>query len=174
VFERFPRLRFVITESSAAAYPPLLKQLDGIMESIRKGAIGELKYTAEHALPRSATEYFHQNCWIGASFPGPLDVEARAVIGADRFMWGSDYPHDEGTPPYTREHLRQVFHAVGEQDLRKILGGNAAALYDFDLAKLAPLAAQYGPSVEEVAQPLDRLPDEPNSALLKAAGQAFG
>ena len=89
-------------------------------------------------------------------------------------MWGSDYPHDEGTPPYTREHLRQVFHAVGEQDLRKILGGNAAALYDFDLAKLAPLAAQYGPSVEEVAQPLDRLPDEPNSALLKAAGQAFG
>jgi predicted TIM-barrel fold metal-dependent hydrolase len=174
VFERFPRLRFVITESSAAAYPPLLKQLDGIMESIRKGSIGELKYTADHALPRSATEYFNQNCWIGASFPGPLDVEARAVIGADRFMWGSDYPHDEGTPPYTREHLRQVFHAVGEQDLRKILGGNAAALYDFDLAELAPLAAQYGPSVEEVAQPLDRLPDEPNSALLKAAGQAFG
>ena len=152
----------------------MLKQLDGIMESIRKGSIGELKYTADHALPRSATEYFNQNCWIGASFPGPLDVEARAVIGADRFMWGSDYPHDEGTPPYTREHLRQVFHAVGEQDLRKILGGNAAALYDFDLAKLAPLAAQYGPSVEEVAQPLDRLPDEPNSALLKAAGQAFG
>ena len=24
-------------------------------------------------------------------------------------MWGSDYPHDEGTYPYTREHLRQVF-----------------------------------------------------------------
>jgi predicted TIM-barrel fold metal-dependent hydrolase len=173
VFERFPKLKFVMTEGAASALPPLLQQLDSVIANIRKGEIGELKYTAENSLPRSASEYFAQNCWVGASFPGPLDVEARKIMGPDRYMWGSDYPHDEGTPPYTREHLRQVFHAVGEDEMRRILGENAAKLYGFDMDKLAPLAAQYGPRVDEIAQPLDELPANPNSALLKGAGKSL-
>ena len=48
-------------------------------------------------------------------------------MGPDRFMWGSDYPHDEGTGPYSRETLRQVFHRVGEDELRAILAGNTAS-----------------------------------------------
>ncbi len=168
VFERFPRLRFVMTEGSVAAIPPMLEHMDQVLDSIRKGEIGELKYTAENALPRSATEYFQQSCWVGASFPGPKDWEARKVMAPDRFMWGSDYPHDEGSPPYSRESLRAVFHEVGEDELRDVLGGNAAKLYDFDLDALAPLAEQYGPTVEEIAQPLTELPEQPNAALLKA------
>ena len=35
----------------------------------RKGSIGELKYAEGTALPKSATEYFQQNVWVGASFP---------------------------------------------------------------------------------------------------------
>ncbi len=169
VFERFPRLKFVMTEGSAAALPPLLDHLDGIITKVREGEIGELKYTPENALPRSATEYFHQNCWVGASFPAPADAEARHTIGLDRYMWGSDYPHDEGTPPYSREHLRRVFHDVGEQELRQLLAGNAARLYDFDLDALAPLAAQYGPTVDEIAQPLDELPVNSHRARISAS-----
>ena len=45
VFERFPRLKFVMTEMGAAWIPPLLKQLDGIIANVKKGEIGELKYT---------------------------------------------------------------------------------------------------------------------------------
>ena len=171
VFERFPRLKFVMTEGSAAALPPLLRQLDDIIVNVRGGEIGELKYTADNALPRSATEYFNQNCWVGASFPAPLDAEARKMMGPDRFMWGSDYPHDEGTPPYSKEHLRQVFHRVGEPEMRRILAENAAKLYDFDLQKLEPLAEQYGPSIEEIAQPLEALPENPNRALLRATSK---
>jgi hypothetical protein len=52
--------------------------------------------------------------------------------------------------------------------LQQLLAGNAARLYDFDLDALAPLAAAVGPTHEEIARPLDRLPDEPNEALLKA------
>ena len=108
---------------------------------------------------------------MGASFPGPLDAEARSLMGPARFMWGSDYPHDEGTPPYTTQHLRQVFHAVPEAEMRKILAENAAKLYGFDLDKLAPLAAQHGPLVSEIATPLDALPDNPNAALVNASLQ---
>ena len=107
--------------------------------------------------------------WVGASFPGLADVEVRTSMGPDRFMWGSDYPHDEGTGPYSREALRQVFNQVGEDELRNILAGNAAKLYDFDMAALKPLADQFGPTVGEVAQPLTELPENPNMALIRGA-----
>jgi len=96
----------------------------------------------------------------------------RDVLGIDRIMWGSDFPHDEATTPYSREALRQVFHDWPEADLRKVLSENAAALYGFDLDALAPLASRIGPLVSEVAQPLDQLPPEPNEALLRNASAA--
>jgi hypothetical protein len=52
--------------------------------------------------------------------------------------------------------------------MRDVLAGNAAKLYDFDLDALAPLAAQHGPTVEEIAAPLTELPEHPNAALVKA------
>ena len=144
VFERFPRLRFVMTEQGCSWLPGMLQQLDMILENVRENqAVGELRFKPEHILPKSATEYVEQNVWFGISFPQRADVEvARSgIVSLDKFMWGSDYPHDEGTYPYTREALRQVFSDWPEEDLRKILGENAAELYDFDLDALAPLAA---------------------------------
>jgi len=129
----------------------MLRQFDATLEQIRKtGRTGEMRYSEEHVLPLSATEYFRRNCWVGVSQPGPKDAAARYDIGLDRFMWGSDYPHDEGTFPFTREHLRQLFHDTDEREMRPILAGNEAELYDFDLAKLAPLAAKVGPTVAEI------------------------
>ena len=97
---------------------------------------------------------------MGVSQPGAADVAARDVIGIDRFMWGSDYPHDEGTHPYTREHLRTRFSDVDPTIVRKLLSENAAALYGFDLDALAPLAAKVGPTVAEVATPIDDVPEK--------------
>jgi predicted TIM-barrel fold metal-dependent hydrolase len=170
VFERFPKLKFVMTEMGCAWLPPMLRHFDGLLEQIRKtGRTGEMRYSDEHILPKTATEYFEQNCWMGVSQPGPADAAARHTIGLDRFMWGSDYPHDEGTGPYTREHLRQLFHDTDPDELQQILARSAAALYDFDLDALAPIAEKVGPTVAEIAQPLTELPEHPNEALLKAA-----
>ena len=170
IFERFPKLEFVITETGSHWVPPLLKQMDNLIAQIRKtGRTGELAYGAESVLPLSATEYFRRNCWMGVSQPGLADVAAREYLGPDRFMWGSDYPHDEGTAPFTREHLRQVMQGIPETEIRALLAGNAAALYDFDLAALAPLADEFGPTVAEIAEPLTELPENPNEALLRVA-----
>jgi predicted TIM-barrel fold metal-dependent hydrolase len=166
VFERFPRLKFVMTEQGCAWVPPMLTHLDGMLKNVRdRGAIGELRFANEHILQKSATEYFHQNCWMGVSQPGQADAAARDVIGLDRFMWGSDYPHDEGTYPFTREHLRQVFEGVDPTLMQRLLAENAANLYEFDLAKLAPIAAELGPTHAEIAEPLTSLPENANEAL---------
>lgn len=161
VLERFPRLKIVLTEAGCAWVPPLLARLDDTIRSIRDtGSTGEIRYGAEHVLPKDATEYFHQNVWMGVSQPRQADVDARHQIGLEKFMWGSDYPHDEGTYPYTTEHLQARFSDVPESEMRQILAGNAAKLYDFDLDALAPLGARIGPTVEQVATHIDAVPEK--------------
>jgi predicted TIM-barrel fold metal-dependent hydrolase len=174
VFERFPRLKFVMTEQGCSWVPSLLAQLDHQLAAVRKaGAIGELRFKEEHILPKSATEYFQQNVWMGISFPGPADARAaKEVLGIDKVMWGSDYPHDEGTHPFTRECIRQVFHDWDPADLQQILGDNAARMYDFDLDALKPAAEKFGPTHAEIATPLTEVPDNANEALRRAGASA--
>jgi hypothetical protein len=63
-------------------------------------------------------------------------------------------------------------HGVPTDEKRKLLAGNAAALYDFDLAALDKLAAKVGPTVAELDTPLapDEMPEHPNMALRGADG----
>ena len=41
-----------------------------------------------------------------------------------------------------------------------MLAGNAAGFYDFDLAAMDRLAARVGPTVAEIAEPLDEVPNK--------------
>ena len=160
VFERFPRLRFALTEQGASWIGPLLTQLDSYHGQMKRvGRIGELKYDPEQVLPLKPSEYFARNCWVGVSFPSPVEAGARREIGIDRFMWGSDYPHDESTYPNTREGLRRAFAGTEKEELQQVLGANAAALYGFDLARLRPLADRVGPTYAELSIPYEGVPE---------------
>jgi predicted TIM-barrel fold metal-dependent hydrolase len=75
----------------------------------------------------------------------------RYQIGVDNIMWGSDYPHPEGTWPYTREQMRETFHGLPEEELAAMLGGNAIGLYGFDRDALARVAERIGPQRLEFA-----------------------
>ncbi len=100
VFERFPRLKLVLTEQGASWIGPTLAQLDGFhAQAVKTGRIGELRYAPEDVLPLSPSEYFHRNVYVGASFPSPVDAQARHTIGVDHYLWGSDYPHYEASWP---------------------------------------------------------------------------
>jgi predicted TIM-barrel fold metal-dependent hydrolase len=171
VFERFPRLKVVMTELGCHWVPQWLGQLDGIVSRLRRGVTGELRFAEGTVTTMLPSEYFARNCWLGVSQPRGPDAEARAQLPADRFMWGNDYPHDEGTYPFTRETLRQVFHDVPEPEMRAILAGNAAALYGFDVEALAHDAAQHGPTVAELSETLTELPENANQALRLAAAR---
>jgi predicted TIM-barrel fold metal-dependent hydrolase len=164
VFERFPRLRLVLTEQGASWIAPTLAQLDGYhAQAVATGRIGELKYASEDLLPLAPSQYFHRNVYVGASFPSPVDAEARHDIGVDHYLWGSDYPHHEASWPYTRELLRRSFAGTDPAELQQVLAGNAAEVYRFDLEALAPLAAEHGPTHAEIAEPLDAVPADATS-----------
>ena len=56
-------------------------------------------------------------------------ILTRDLIGVDRLMWGSDYPHTEGTFPYSQEQIMKDFMGVPEGEVRQMVAGNAARLY---------------------------------------------
>ena len=156
-FEKFPRLKYILTESGCSWVPALLAQMDRIHMGMCRGAIGELNYSDQQwVLSESPSYYARQNCWYGASFPGKDDLEGVDEIGVDKVLWGNDYPHYEGTFPYNLESLRLTFGDVPEANRRKLLGLNAAELYHFDVDKLMPLAREFGPTPDQVSQPLPR------------------
>jgi len=164
VFERHPTLRFVMTEQGVSWLPAVLDEMDGYWQQMRRtGRVGELDFDVEALLPRPPREYVAEQVWIGASFPAPSDAAIIAELGADRVMWGSDYPHDEGTQPDTTAALRRSFHDWDPADLATILAGTAAAVYGVDLPALAPVASTIGPRVTDVAEPLDAIPPDNNS-----------
>jgi predicted TIM-barrel fold metal-dependent hydrolase len=158
VFERFPGLRFVLTEQGCAWLPSSLAMLDGMHLAASSGRMGELKMDPEANLSMPPSEYFRRNVWVGVSFPGPREAAAMRKLGLDRVMWGSDYPHHEGSTPFSRELLRRSFSDWSPGDLDQILNRTAADLYGFDVPALEPRAAMVGPTATELAVPLDRIP----------------
>jgi predicted TIM-barrel fold metal-dependent hydrolase len=159
VFERFPGLRYILTESGCAWAPGLLRRMDGVFMSMKAGATGEVDFSKSFVLEQPPSFYAKRNCWYGASFPSPRDVDGRDFVGVDHILWGNDYPHYEGCYPYSRENMRLAFSGVDPAEVRRMLGENAAALYGFDLLALKPLAERAGITQSLVATPLDEIPD---------------
>jgi predicted TIM-barrel fold metal-dependent hydrolase len=169
VFARFPRLRYILTESGCSWVPPTLARMDEVWQGMRVGMIGEMDYSRSAVLPEPPSFYARTNCWYGASFPSPAEIADRGRVGVERILWGSDYPHHEGTFPFTREALRLTFADVDPRETRLMLGENAARLYGFDLEALAPVAERVGVTPERVAQPIDEIPAAATSPMLRQA-----
>jgi predicted TIM-barrel fold metal-dependent hydrolase len=156
VFDRYPRLKLVYTETMAEWVPPYLAVCDAVFDAASvPGSSGEFfGGPAVKALQRRPSEYFSTNCWVGASFMSPAESAKRHEIGLDRIMWGSDLPHSEGTYPYTMEALRAVFADVPLEETKQMLSGNAAVVYGFDLGQLQTVADVVGPLVRDIDIPL--------------------
>jgi predicted TIM-barrel fold metal-dependent hydrolase len=162
VFHRFPKLKYILTEAGCAWVPQTLEHLDRIWGTVRQGFAGEFQFNKDSMPPEAPSFYAKRHCHYGASSASPIEMEGREIVGVERILWGTDYPHYEGTYPNTRKSLRHTFNDVPEAEVRQMVGGNAAQLYDFDLEKLAPLAERIGPRPEEVAVPLreDEFPEK--------------
>jgi predicted TIM-barrel fold metal-dependent hydrolase len=162
VFERHPNLKFVLTEQGTGWVPGTLQNLDWFAKRMSITTAAEYHFggAAVEKLSLTPSGYFARNCWIGASFLRPVESELRRDIGIDRIMWGSDYPHLEGSYPHSREALRAAFATAPEHELRSMLGGTAAHVYGFDLPALDAIAARVGPTVAELAQPLTAFPED--------------
>jgi predicted TIM-barrel fold metal-dependent hydrolase len=156
VLERHPGLKVVFIETSACWVNGELKRLDELYEGRPEGGSITRTHNPHMAhvlsgirkiLPRKPSEYFRSNCYVGLG-AWPACWAARHDIGIDNIVWGSDYPHNEASWPKSMEQIRETTTElnVPREDVRKILGTNAARIWGFDLAKLQPVAERVGPS----------------------------
>ena len=130
VFERYPRLKVAIVEFEITWAAHLLGTMDYTYMERHEEAVYRFK---EGALP---SDFFHNNVYISFQ-EDEIGIRLRDVIGVDKLMWGSDYPHAESTFPKSREILNQILEGVPEDEQAKIVGENVARLYDFELSKVA-------------------------------------
>jgi predicted TIM-barrel fold metal-dependent hydrolase len=82
-------------------------------------------------LDHRPSHYWHNNCYATFQSDG-FGMRNLDVIGADRIMWATDYPHTEGAFGYGREAVRSVVEATSADDARMILGGTAAKVFKLD------------------------------------------
>jgi predicted TIM-barrel fold metal-dependent hydrolase len=150
VFERHPTLRFVVTECGAFWAADLLWMMDNAYD--REHGARKLGQQLTAGLSMRPSEYFDRNCAIGASNTRRRELARRYEIGVGNLMWGNDFPHPEGTWPHTREWLRSAFHDIPVDETAAILGLSAAEVYGFDVDALRPLAAQVGPTPDDLGQ----------------------
>ena len=171
VFHRHPNLKFVLTEQRVEFAPDLIRHLDSCYvaglhtEHTGAGVHPAAPFLLEpadvdpdpdspDALPRRPSEYWATNCFLSGSFLARYEVALRHAVGLTNLMWGSDYPHVEGTWPYTTHAIRHTFADVPEDESRLILGETAVGVYGLDRRVLAPIADRVGPSVALVKTPL--------------------
>ena len=171
-FERFPGIKVVLTEQASGWVPKVLEHLDHTYKRFEDTDTAESHFGAMllEQVPHPPSFYWERNCSVGASFFRPCEAPLRYDIGLERIMWGQDYPHIEGTYPYTTEALRNTFADIDADEVAAMVGLNAAKVYGFDLDMLQRVADDVGPTVAEVAVPLDEIP--PDSRSICFAGES--
>jgi predicted TIM-barrel fold metal-dependent hydrolase len=158
VFDRFPGLRVVFVETQAHWIGPVLRDFD------KRVAMDDdwMKFAhflkRERQFSRLPSQYWETNCYAGISPFSPLQVPVdklgsgyqaepgEFVIRCDRAMFGVDYPHFESIYPDTAEKVALLARepTITESDLRRILSGNAAEVYGFDMQALQPVTDRAG------------------------------
>ena len=118
VLERFPKLRYVVLETGCGWLPGWLERADGKWE----------KFAFMTEMKRKPSATFRQNCWISAEVDEAAIAHVAGLIGANRIVWASDYPHIDAHKDPVKE-LREKIAPLSPQDQEWILGKAAVELY---------------------------------------------
>jgi predicted TIM-barrel fold metal-dependent hydrolase len=154
VFDRHPALRVMFVEQRGNWIQQALEELDSACIGAPRNSAMPLLGAVVEVPRRLPSEYWATNCAVIDSFMAPFEAQARHEIGLETLMWGSDYPHIEGTWPRTELALRNTFSDVPETDVRMILEKNPVRFFGLDTAILRPIADRIGPAPQKLSRAL--------------------
>ncbi len=126
VFDKFPGLQVVSAENEAGWAGNLIERMDFYYAEAPAKKLRAVAMDNE----KNPSEYWHNN--VSYTFMRDLTaVAARHVIGVDRLMWSSDFPHNNSTWPDSREVIAKHMVGVPADEQRMILRDNAVRIYSF-------------------------------------------
>lgn len=113
LFHRFPNLRVASVENGSKFLPGLFDRLQILARKMAGW------------FPEDPTETFRRHVWINPFWEDHVD-DVVALMGTDRVIFGSDWPHIEALPE-PLQYLDEVAH-LDESDRRLIMVDNASGL----------------------------------------------
>ncbi|GAB2862224.1 amidohydrolase family protein [Actinocorallia aurea] len=126
VLHRFPRLKLLYAEAQIGWIPYLLERIDDVWETHRGWANGQLN------CPEKPSTYYYRQI-TSCFFKDAVGVELLDKVGLDNVTFETDYPHQDGTWPRSREEAALQYGHLDQPSINKIARGNAIRLLGLDL-----------------------------------------
>jgi predicted TIM-barrel fold metal-dependent hydrolase len=120
VLERHPRLKVVVLEAGGGWLGHWFDRFDHFAQ-VYGWMAPELKL--------KPSQYFKRQCWISFDPDESTLPALTPIIGEDRIVWASDYPHLDATFPGVVDELDEHLEKLPASARDKVRGANAAALY---------------------------------------------
>ncbi|HEX7094680.1 MAG TPA: amidohydrolase family protein, partial [Acidimicrobiales bacterium] len=114
----YPTLKIAMSEGGIGWVPMLIDRLENIIDRSRYGLGWDVR----------PADVLRRNFWF-CTIDDPSTIALRHVIGVDKIMFETDYPHGDGTWPDTQEVIARYWRDIPANEVRKMCCENAAALY---------------------------------------------
>ena len=118
LFDRFPKLKVLCVEAGCGWAPYMMDRLDEKYE--------HLGWTFPTKMKPS--DYFRRNLWVVAEPEERTIGSVMDLMGEDRVLWGSDFPHIDSTLEASTL-IRGSVAQLSPDRQRKLLGANAAGVF---------------------------------------------
>jgi predicted TIM-barrel fold metal-dependent hydrolase len=124
MFEKYPRMKCTVLESGANWISAWLDRMDHKYIPMR----------SRSSLKMKPSEYFYRQCVVSADPDETMTAQVVEHIGADYFVWASDYPHIDSSFGVAKE-IRERIEPLPVEAQRKVLGGNAIRFYNLPVGQ---------------------------------------
>ena len=120
VLERHPGLKVAVLECGGGWIAHWMDRMDEFLESYAWAAA---------PLTLAPSEYFVRQCWVSFD-PGEHTMGLLTpVVGSERFIWASDFPHSDAKYPGVVDELREHTAAMDDDAKANLYGTNALRMY---------------------------------------------
>jgi predicted TIM-barrel fold metal-dependent hydrolase len=137
VLARHQDLHVVFVEFNGGWLAWTMQTLDFYTDAFRRyGTTPAGKAWINPDLPEPPSFYLRRQ--VHATFQDdPVAIGNIGYTGAEVLMWGSDYPHEEGTYPRSREVVARLADGLDGPTATSVFRDNAARIFNFDPAILS-------------------------------------
>jgi predicted TIM-barrel fold metal-dependent hydrolase len=115
VFDRFPDVRIAVLENGASWLEPLLKRFEHVYSKMPQ------------AFKQDPVESFRKHVFLAPFYEDPAE-KIVSLLGADRVLFGSDWPHPEGLKR-PLDYFKDI-DTLSPADQKKIMSSNLKGLLE--------------------------------------------
>ena len=124
ILDKYPNLKIGLIESGAGWVPFWLEALDH--------QLSEFRTIESHGLKMKPSEYFKKHFWVTFWFESHAPLHMMDVIGSDKLLFETDFPHPTSLYPGVQDKLVQVLGGYDYETRKRVLERNAAELYNLN------------------------------------------